>query len=352
ATPEETPSTPAPAVPEGQSSEAAADSEEEQERLERAALLEEHERLVSERQQLQQASARLQVRLGELLRPGQLQRRRAALGADGQQVYTQCLQQLRELQQRREQTAAASRERAAARRQYGEEREKLAQAEWAAFQSRKKEATVSGFGRQSRGRQAMELIQAKEWEQEQQLREARVENIRLKNEVKNLKSLLYAHGEEGEGQSLLDFEDVKKENQIYRKKINSLTNEVLKLKNKVSDTSHILNHFREKLQLVEAENERRKAELMEIEAVMSRKRDVLIKTKQARDKLWRSNFKLQQECGLLGYEILLRDFEEKMDTIGLLSKQLETLKRNHAALILTSKAIQKKIKEATSSFLV
>lgn len=43
--------------------------------------------------------------------------------------------------------------------------------------------------------------------------------------------------------------------------------------------------------------------------VASQKRDVLSRTKQARDALRHDNNKLQQKCGLLGNSDLLRDFE-------------------------------------------
>lgn len=178
-----------------------------------------------------------------------------------------------------------------------------------------------------------------------------MENIKLKHEIQNLETILKAQGEVVEGQRFLDFEHMKKENQKHGKKIDDLSDEILKLKKKVSNTVHVLSQFREKLQFVEAENQGRKAELMDIETVLSQKRDVLTKMKQARDRLRRNNLKLQQKCGLLGNEALLRDFEEKVDAAELLSQRLETLKCHHAALILTCRGIQKKIREANSSFL-
>ncbi|KAM9661395.1 cilia- and flagella-associated protein 184 [Morphnus guianensis] len=340
--------------PAGEAREAAEEGEEE--RRERAALLEQHGGLAAERERLRRAGARLQLRLGELLRLRRGERRpRAELGAGGPQLYAQRLLRLRELREERERAAAACRERVAARRRDGEERQARARAEWAAFQARKKEAAVSSLGRRLGGREAaaaaVARIQAGEGDKERQVREARVENIKLKHEIQNLETILKAQGELVEGQRFLDFEHMKKENQKHGKKIDDLSDEILKLKKKVSNTVHVLSQFREKLQFVEAENQGRKAELMDIETVLSQKRDVLTKTKQARDRLRRNNLKLQQKCGLLGNEALLRDFEEKVDAAELLSQRLETLKRHHAALILTCRAIQKKIKEANSSFL-
>ncbi|KAK4818829.1 hypothetical protein QYF61_019866 [Mycteria americana] len=364
---EEAPGPPAPAAPGGaerRSGEAAGEApeerdaagESEEERRERAALLAEHRGLAEERERLRQASARLQLRLGELLRLRQGEgRARAEPGAGGPGLYAQRLLRLQELREQREQAAAACRERLAARRRSGEERQARARAEWAAFQARQKAVAVSSLGRRLGGREAaaaaVDRLQARAREKEQRLREARVENIKLKHEIQNLETILKARGERVEGQHFMDFEHMKKENQKQSEKIENLNDEILKLKKKVSNAVHILAQFREKLQFVEAENQGRKAELMDIETILSQKRDVLTKTKQARDRLRRNNLKLQQERGLLGHEILLRDFEEKVDTVELLSQRLETLKHHHAGLILTCRGIQKKIKEANSSFL-
>ncbi|XP_059673854.1 coiled-coil domain-containing protein 96 [Gavia stellata] len=327
-----------------------------EERRERAALLEQHRGLAGERERLRQASARLQLRLGELLRLRRGERRpRAELGAGGPQLYGQRLRRLRELREQRERAAAACRERVAARRRGGEERQAQAQAEWAAFQARKKAVAVFSLGRRLGGREAaaeaVDRIQARERDKEQQVREARVENIKLKHEIQTLETILKAQGELVDSQHFMDLEDMKKENQKRSEKIGDLSDEILKLKKKVSNAVHILSQFKEKLQFVEAENQGRKVELMDIEIILSQKRDVLTKSKQARDRLQRNNLKLQQKRGLLGNEILLRDFEEMVGSVELLSQRLETLKHHHARLILTCRGIQKKIKEANSSFL-
>ena len=42
---------------------------------------------------------------------------------------------------------------------------------------------------------------------------------------------------------------------------------------------------------------------------MAKKRDILSRTKQARDSLRIDNVKLRKKCGLIGQEALLRDLE-------------------------------------------
>ncbi|NXN95726.1 CCD96 protein, partial [Rhinopomastus cyanomelas] len=318
---------------------------EEEDEEEEALLAELHE-LESQREALRLRRTRLQLRLGELLRrePCALLRREAEAGPD---LYAQRLRELLELRKQREEVAAACKERVSARQRVAEEREAQVQALWTQFQARKKAVILyeRRLSSSTVATKTMDLMQALEWDKEQRVREARVENIRLNHEIQNLEIILKA---QGEGQRFMDFEYLKKENQNKSKKIDDLSAEILKLKKKVSNIVLILSQFKEKLQFVEAENEARKAELMGTVNILSQKRDILTKTKQARDRLRTNNLKLQQKCGLLGNEILLQDFEETVDTIENLSGRLETLKRHHADLIRASMKIQEKIREANS----
>ena len=90
----------------------------------------------------------------------------------------------------------------------------------------------------------------------------------------------------------------------------------------------------------------KKAELMEIETQVAQKRDILTKTKQARDGLRLDNIRLNQKCGLLGKESLLRDMEEKVDRTEVLNQCLASLKHHHAGLVLSCRGVKQKIREA------
>lgn len=175
-----------------------------------------------------------------------------------------------------------------------------------------------------------------------------MENVKVKLEIQSLEAVLKAQGELLKGQSFADLAYMKKENQKLVEKFDDLCGEILKLKAQVSTAVHILSHYREKLRFVEAENQVREAELMDIDILLSQKRDFLTRRKQARDRLRANTLKLQQKRGLVGNEVLLRDFEEKVDTLELLRQQLETLKRHHTGLILTRREIRKKVREANS----
>ena len=73
------------------------------------------------------------------------------------------------------------------------------------------------------------------------------------------------------------------------------------------------------------------------------KRDELSRTKQMRDALKRSNSDLRKNCGLLGNQLLLRNFEDQKDENAKLLQQLEDLKMTFAEYTMQAKHVQHKI---------
>nr|XP_033805778.1 coiled-coil domain-containing protein 96 [Geotrypetes seraphini] len=221
--------------------------------------------------------------------------------------------------------------------------------DWRSFQERKKQvalAVLSRRGGKQAAVEAVEQMQAREQRREEAVVQVRLENIKLKVQVHGLETELRSSEELAQGLHLIDFEQLKIENQTYNEKIEERNEELLKLRRKITNTVHVLAHLKEKLQFVQAENQVKKERLAEVEAAVAFRRDILTKTKQARDSLRISNVKLRQKCGLLGNEALLRDFEGKIDAGEEMSRQLETLKRRHAELTLNCNAMKKKIKGA------
>nr|XP_038034246.1 coiled-coil domain-containing protein 96 [Anas platyrhynchos] len=295
-----------------------------EEQRERAALLEEHRGLASERERLRPAGALLQLRLGELLRLRKGERP-AAGGGGGRQApaYGERLRELRELREVRQWAQAACEQRVRARSGTCRESEARAEEQWEAFQHRKKALALRALGNRLGGRaaavQVVDGVLAKEQVKERAVREVRVENVKVKLEIQSLEAVLKAQGELLKGQSFADLAYMKKENQKLVEKFDDLCGEILKLKAQVSTAVHILSHYREKLRFVEAENQVREAELMDIDILLSQKRDFLTRKKQARDRLRANTLKLQQKRGLVGNEVLLRDFEEKVDYPGVVT---------------------------------
>ncbi|CAF3301496.1 unnamed protein product [Rotaria socialis] len=180
-------------------------------------------------------------------------------------------------------------------------------------------------------------------EKEEELIKTRHENIRLKNQLKKRELQLKSKEELAEGLHMIDFEQLKIENQTYSEKIEERNEELMKLRKKISTTVQILSHIKEKLHFV---NEQRlqAAEVLGMkETEVKHKRDALATIKRRRDRLRQENQSLKQTSGLIGNEHLLRDYEDRYDEIGNCTDKLENLKKRHAEITLMCKVLKKKI---------
>ncbi|EPQ20400.1 Coiled-coil domain-containing protein 96 [Myotis brandtii] len=224
--------------------------------------------------------------------------------------------------------------------------------EWRRFQALKKQVVLQAMGscRLRGGRQAalreVEQIQALEDKKEKEMSAVRLENVQLKQSLVHFETRMRTQEDTSDGLLLIDFEQLKIENQTFNEKVEERNEELLKLQGKVNNNVQIITHVKEKLHFVDIENMSKKAQLLEVEAQVALRRDILTKTKQARDNLRIDNIKLNQRCGLLGKESLLRDMEEKVGRTEQLQQHLENLQRHHAGLALSCRGVKQKIREA------
>ena len=88
----------------------------------------------------------------------------------------------------------------------------------------------------------------------------------------------------------------------------------------------ILSNVKEKLFRSQTEVQTKREQLAKVEAMVGRKRDLLTRTRQARNGLQRENLSLKENRGLLGNRVLLQDLKDTVDVCDQLEKQLEDLK--------------------------
>lgn len=317
-------------------------------------LAEEYCQLVVDRSRLRRYNSKLQCKLAELMNKAKpKERARAELEqhiSDKEQRYSRYLAMLQDLRTQQEEELAWYQKQINTLRQNSEEKLAKVDAQWKAYWAVKREVAVFTMGKRLGGKQAaikqVEQIQNRELSKEKEVTEVRLENIKLKHRILKLEASLKAQEELAEGLHLIDFEQLKIENQTYNEKIEERNEELQKLQRKITNTVQILTQVKEKLQFVEGKNQSQKAELHAVEALVAQKRDLLTRTKQIRDRLRIDNEKLHQKCGLLGNRLLLRDFENKTDASEILAKKLEKLKHQHAGLTLACQGVKKKIKAA------
>ncbi|XP_016386194.1 cilia- and flagella-associated protein 184 [Sinocyclocheilus rhinocerous] len=192
----------------------------------------------------------------------------------------------------------------------------------------------------------VEKLQSDELKQEDKLASVRLNNIKLKNKICQLETELKSKRELADGLLLMDFEQLKTENQAFKDKLKERSEELLRLKRKVACSVQGISHVKEKLHFMQMENKVKHTQLAKTDTLVALKREVLTRTRQARDGLRADNLKLQQRCGLLGNTTLLQDFEEKVDTSECLQQRLEMLKRRHAELTLKCAGVKQKIEQS------
>ncbi|XP_068930149.1 cilia- and flagella-associated protein 184 [Petaurus breviceps papuanus] len=331
-----------------------------QEQQLRSELLDQYHALLAERNRIQQYNMHLQHKISQALRkkksaePGVEVAEKSPSEQDTpekEQAYQRYLSSLEELKKQHSEDVEWYQRELEQLRQHCQEKLGQVEKEWKAFQALKKQVMLQAMGSCMAGgkqvaQREVEQIQANEDRKEKEMSTVRLENVQLKQCLTNLEARMKAQEAMTEGLHLIDFEQLKIENQTFNEKVEERNEEVLKLHYKVTSNVQIITHVKEKLQFVEVGNLRLKSELMDIDAQVAQKRDILTKTKKARDSLRVDNVKLHQKCGLLGKEMLLRDLEEKVDQTELLSQRLETLKRQHAGLTLSCKGLKQKIKES------
>ncbi|KAK1797419.1 hypothetical protein P4O66_008790 [Electrophorus voltai] len=232
--------------------------------------------------------------------------------------------------------------------QQSQEKVEQVEREWKAWAEARCEATVAALSR-TLGRR-MALAQAERLGEamqkgEDDLTAVRLKNLKLKMKVQKMEAMLKEKEVLDEGMNLIDFEQLKIENHTYSEKIEERNEELLKLRKKISSTLQVLSHVKEKLQFVQVENQAKRDRLVQAQVVVAQGRDILTRTKQARDALRADNLRLRRRCSLLGNATLLRDFEEKVDAYKVLEEQLEMLKRRHAELSVRGAGVGRKVEK-------
>merc|ERR1712070_680203 len=187
------------------------------------------------------------------------------------------------------------------------------------------------------------LIEENEKELDDTLKTVRLRNIVLKHELARLECWLQSKEVLGEGLHLIDFEQLKIENQTLNEKIEERNEELLKLRKKTTTTVQVLTHLKEKLQFVQAENQVRKHELSDFEVELTSKRDMLTQIKHERDLLRGENAARRQQRGLVSSEELLIDFEKRRLDVIAKKETVAQLQARYEQVIAQTADLKRKI---------
>ncbi|RHY25369.1 hypothetical protein DYB32_008364 [Aphanomyces invadans] len=171
-----------------------------------------------------------------------------------------------------------------------------------------------------------------EMKKDQEVEKVRLKNINLRTHLRKLEQQLHAKEQLAEGLHLIDFEQLKIENQTLNEKIEERNEELHKLRKKTTTTVQVLTHIKEKLQFVSVENQNLKKELAELDEDLTKNRDTLTKKKKERDGVRLTQQKMKHQQGFGNSQLLMQDYEKRKIDIEDYQGRLAQLKQRLAYL--------------------
>ncbi|VDD76434.1 unnamed protein product [Mesocestoides corti] len=170
----------------------------------------------------------------------------------------------------------------------------------------------------------------------------RLENIKLQRQVEKINAAFKSH-DLSEGLHLIDFEQMKIENQTYNEKIEERNEETGKLRRKITNTVQMMTHTNEKLQACQAENFLLRDQLNLWTRKLNDSRDTLTKLKQSRDALKNNYALLQRTSGLMSHLEMLRGYEETVDEVETKKREIASMKQQAHSFLAKAKFYEDKV---------
>lgn len=146
---------------------------------------------------------------------------------------------------------------------------------------------------------------------------------------------------------MIDFEQLKIENQTLSEKIEERNEELSKLKRKKTTTVQILTHIREKLRYIENQNIVTSQELVGIDREIISTRNAVTLSKHNREVFRENNVELKRQRGFATSDLLIIDYETRKNTIEMLQQNIKELQERH--FLLTKQITTNKLKLTQSS---
>ncbi len=166
----------------------------------------------------------------------------------------------------------------------------------------------------------------------EELEKARLKNISLRQTIRKLEKSLKSREQLAEGLHMIDFEQLKIENQTLNEKIEERNEEYTKLKRKKILTIQVLTHVREKLRFVSKQNVAIKQTLGVLETEINVQRGYISNAKKDRDCIKEANVELKRLHGFAGSELLLRDFDGRRNDIDSMKVAIRELQERKQLL--------------------
>lgn len=181
-------------------------------------------------------------------------------------------------------------------------------------------------------KKVVELFKDQEKEKDEEASKVRLRNINLRMTLRKLENSLRAKEQLAEGLHLIDFEQLKIENQTLNEKIDERNEELHKLRKKKTQNVEVLTHIKEKLQFTSAENEVTAKQLSELDTEVSRCRALLTKAKREREALRSANVALKAKQGFANSDLLVMDYENRKQELSIIREKIHEVQDKYTNL--------------------
>lgn len=171
-----------------------------------------------------------------------------------------------------------------------------------------------------------------EFQKDEEVNQFRLQNIALRNRLANKEKVLKKKEQLADGLHLIDFEQLKIENQTLNEKIEERNEELHKLRKKITNTVVILSHTREKLKYVDKQNMSHNEKLEILHHQLNSEKTALSNMKKEREGLQKENQKLKQQTGIVNKKSLKTDYDNREEEIRSLSERIIGLEEYHSRL--------------------
>ena len=178
---------------------------------------------------------------------------------------------------------------------------------------------------------------------ERELEDWRIQYILTKARYKKIEEELDQQDQLAEGIHLIDYEQLKIENNSLNEKKADKSQELEKFKKKIIENAHILTHVKEKLAFVRKQREALAVTQEEMERGYAEARARLATVRIRRDKVRDANSNLKKSSGLIGMNDLLYDFENRSNELELMQDKVTELKQKYSDLINMQHELEAKI---------
>ncbi|KAM4536893.1 cilia- and flagella-associated protein 184 [Odontesthes bonariensis] len=335
----ETPKRETPTPAQEEEEEATAGAENKEDICCEGSILQLLQELCKQRDEASQQSRQLQMKLAEYLSKrtrddSQLGREKPV--TDQLQEYEKYINILNDLKQQLCADSESAQRQAEELRSQSQDKLEKVEDEWRALVALKRDAAVTALSRHL-GKEAaqaeVEAVLTAEQLREDELTKTCLKHFKLRLKIRRLEAELRDAEKHGGDPLQIQFEQLQAERLEQKKQAEKESEESLKLQRKISSCLEVLSSVKEKLHWSQMEVKGKRERLEEVEAMLARKRDLLTRTKKARNSLQKDNLRLKERRGLLGNRVLLRDFEDTVEASDHLEKHLESLKSQEDDII-------------------